>query len=52
MALEINRKKYQEIRKMDHTQMSKLFNKVYQEGYEAGKSDYCIAKTTLCYVND
>ena len=40
MAIEINRKKYQEIRKMDHTQMSKFFNKVYQEGYEAGKSEY------------
>lgn len=39
MAIEINRKKYQEIRKMDHNQMNKYLNSVYENGYQAGKSD-------------
>lgn len=34
---ELNRKKYQEIRKMDHNEMQEYLNKVYKDGQAAGK---------------
>lgn len=33
----INRKEYDRIRKMDHSQMSRFVSGVYQKGYAAGK---------------
>lgn len=34
---ELNRKKYQEIRKMDHNDMQEYLNEVYKKGKVAGK---------------
>lgn len=34
---ELNRKKYQEIRKMDHNEMQEYLNAVYRNGLAAGK---------------
>lgn len=34
---ELNRKKYQEIRKMDHNDMQEYLNAVYRNGVAAGK---------------
>ena len=34
---ELNRKKYQEIRKMDHNDMQQYLNAVYRNGMAAGK---------------
>ena len=33
---ELNRKKYNQIRKMDHRQMQEYFDLVYESGYTAG----------------
>lgn len=33
---ELNRKMYQRIRKMDHSQMSEFMENLYKEGYAAG----------------
>lgn len=35
---ELNRKKYQEIRKMDHNDMQEYLNAVYRNGVAAGKA--------------
>ena len=37
MKKQINRKQYQTIRKMDHSQMESYLQKIYDEGYEEGK---------------
>ena len=34
---ELNRKKYQEIRKYDHNDMKEYLNTVYENGYRAGE---------------
>lgn len=34
---ELNRKKYQEIRKYDHNDMKEYLNAVYENGYRAGE---------------
>lgn len=36
---ELNRKKYQEIKKMDHHDMQQYLNAVYRNGVAAGKRD-------------
>lgn len=36
---ELNRKKYQEIRKMDHNDMQEYLNEVYKKGKTAGKME-------------
>lgn len=35
----INRKEYDRIRKMDHSQMSEFIAGIYKKGYTAGKKD-------------
>jgi endonuclease III-like uncharacterized protein len=36
---ELNRKKYKEVKKMDHGQMSDFCKELWSEGYEAGKAE-------------
>lgn len=37
--LEINRKKYGEVKKMDHRQMTQWVNDVFEAGYDMGQLD-------------
>ncbi len=46
--VEINRKQYQAIKKMDHGQMQSFFNSVYDRGREEGEK----GKTALPNLDD
>lgn len=45
--VELNRKQYQQIRKMDHNQMEQYMNSVYEQGMDAGQQQAPSFNTAL-----
>lgn len=45
--IELNRKQYQQIRKMDHNQMEQYMNSVYEQGMDAGRQQAPSFNTAL-----